>query len=79
MSRTAMTESRSAPDQLDENALHYHRNPRPGKLEIQATKPLGNQRDLALPTLPVSRRPALPSLPIPLPLLTTLRGEILSG
>jgi malate dehydrogenase (oxaloacetate-decarboxylating)(NADP+) len=26
----------------------YHRFPRPGKLEIQATKPLGNQRDLAL-------------------------------
>src|SRR5215210_6283858 len=34
--------------QLDENALHYHRYPRPGKLEIQPTKPLGNQRDLAL-------------------------------
>jgi malate dehydrogenase (oxaloacetate-decarboxylating)(NADP+) len=26
----------------------YHRYPRPGKLEIQPTKPLGNQRDLAL-------------------------------
>ncbi|MTI18689.1 NADP-dependent malic enzyme [Rhodobacteraceae bacterium RKSG542] len=33
---------------LDENALFYHEYPRPGKLEIQATKPLGNQRDLAL-------------------------------
>ncbi len=29
-------------------ALSFHRNPRPGKLEIQATKPLANQRDLAL-------------------------------
>jgi malate dehydrogenase (oxaloacetate-decarboxylating)(NADP+) len=29
-------------------ALSYHRLPRPGKLEIQATKPLANQRDLAL-------------------------------
>ncbi len=29
-------------------ALIYHRLPRPGKLEIKATKPLGNQRDLAL-------------------------------
>ena len=29
-------------------ALHYHSNPRPGKLEISPTKPLGNQRDLAL-------------------------------
>jgi len=33
---------------LKSDALHYHRLPRPGKLEIVATKPLGNQRDLAL-------------------------------
>ena len=33
---------------LDGGALVYHRLPRPGKLEIQPTKPLGNQRDLAL-------------------------------
>ncbi len=43
-----MTEKNPSSTQLDENALHYHRYPRPGKLEIQATKPLGNQRDLAL-------------------------------
>ena len=30
------------------SALQYHRSPRPGKLEIQATKPLGNQHDLSL-------------------------------
>jgi malate dehydrogenase (oxaloacetate-decarboxylating)(NADP+) len=35
-------------DDLKNGALFYHRNPRPGKLEIQPTKPLGNQRDLAL-------------------------------
>ncbi|MBN8945055.1 MAG: NADP-dependent malic enzyme [Rhizobiales bacterium] len=35
-------------DDLKAGALIYHRLPRPGKLEIQATKPLGNQRDLAL-------------------------------
>ncbi|RVU20256.1 NADP-dependent malic enzyme [Methylobacterium oryzihabitans] len=35
-------------DDLKSGALFYHRNPRPGKLEIQPTKPLGNQRDLAL-------------------------------
>ena len=35
-------------DDLSENALHYHRFPKPGKLEIKATKPLSNQRDLAL-------------------------------
>ncbi|MEL6584508.1 MAG: NADP-dependent malic enzyme [Pseudomonadota bacterium] len=28
-------------------ALHYHSHPKPGKLEIRATKPLANQRDLA--------------------------------
>jgi len=33
---------------LRDGALYYHRYPKPGKLEIQATKPLGNQRDLAL-------------------------------
>ena len=33
---------------FDKGALIYHRLPRPGKLEIQPTKPLGNQRDLAL-------------------------------
>ena len=31
-----------------EAALHFHEFPRPGKLEIQPTKPLGNQRDLSL-------------------------------
>ena len=35
-------------DDLRSGALIYHRYPKPGKLEIQATKPLGNQRDLAL-------------------------------
>jgi malate dehydrogenase (oxaloacetate-decarboxylating)(NADP+) len=35
-------------DDLRAGALVYHRLPKPGKLEIQATKPLGNQRDLAL-------------------------------
>jgi malate dehydrogenase (oxaloacetate-decarboxylating)(NADP+) len=34
--------------ELQSDALHYHRLPRPGKLAIAATKPLGNQRDLAL-------------------------------
>ena len=35
-------------EDLKSGALVYHRLPRPGKLEIQPTKPLGNQRDLAL-------------------------------
>ncbi len=29
-------------------ALNYHQHPKPGKLEIRATKPMGNQRDLSL-------------------------------
>ena len=39
-------------DDLRSGALFYHRNPRPGKIEIQPTKPLGNQRDLALAYTP---------------------------
>jgi malate dehydrogenase (oxaloacetate-decarboxylating)(NADP+) len=31
-----------------ESALDFHRYPRPGKLTIRPTKPLGNQRDLSL-------------------------------
>ncbi|MBD8064661.1 NADP-dependent malic enzyme [Devosia sp. PTR5] len=33
---------------LRQAALHFHEFPKPGKLEIQPLKPLGNQRDLAL-------------------------------
>jgi len=33
---------------LREAALHFHEWPKPGKLEISPTKPLANQRDLAL-------------------------------
>jgi len=36
------------PHDLRKCALEYHRWPKPGKLEIKATKPLANQRDLAL-------------------------------
>jgi len=35
-------------DDLKNAALHYHRSPSAGKIRIQATKPLSNQRDLAL-------------------------------
>jgi malate dehydrogenase (oxaloacetate-decarboxylating)(NADP+) len=34
--------------ELRERALEYHRNEPPGKISIRATKPLANQRDLAL-------------------------------
>ncbi len=41
-------ETKGAGEDLQQQALFYHRYPRAGKLEIQAIKPLGNQRDLAL-------------------------------
>ncbi len=33
---------------LKQAALRYHQNPKPGKLEVRATKPLANARDLSL-------------------------------
>ena len=44
---------------IDQQALFFHRHPRPGKLEIQPTKPLGNQRDLALAYSPGVAAPCL--------------------
>lgn len=61
------TKTPSDRSDFDEAALYFHRYPKPGKLEIQATKPLGNQRDLALayspgvaaPCLAIQENPAL--------------------
>jgi malate dehydrogenase (oxaloacetate-decarboxylating)(NADP+) len=39
-------------EEMQTAALAYHRLPRPGKLEIQAIKPLANQLDLALAYTP---------------------------
>ncbi|MGB3386491.1 MAG: NADP-dependent malic enzyme [Pseudaminobacter sp.] len=44
---------------LNEAALFFHKHPTPGKLEILATKPLGNQRDLALAYSPGVAAPCL--------------------
>jgi malate dehydrogenase (oxaloacetate-decarboxylating)(NADP+) len=38
----------SMSDELRDSALEYHRLPTPGKISVTPTKPLGNQRDLAL-------------------------------
>ena len=35
-------------EDLHDAALHYHRNPSPGKVRVTATKPLSSQRDLSL-------------------------------
>ena len=40
--------SSSMSSDLKSGSLFYHAEPKPGKLEIRATKPLGNQRDMAL-------------------------------
>ncbi|MEM6711944.1 MAG: NADP-dependent malic enzyme [Pseudomonadota bacterium] len=44
---------------LSEAALFFHEHPKPGKLQITATKPLGNQRDLALAYSPGVAAPCL--------------------
>ncbi|HBU61091.1 MAG TPA: NADP-dependent malic enzyme, partial [Oceanicaulis sp.] len=41
-----MTDRRSRVD--DEEALNFHRYPKPGKLAMSATKPMATQRDLSL-------------------------------
>ncbi|WP_417676082.1 NADP-dependent malic enzyme [Roseibium sp.] len=54
-----MSDDKTTGSDLTEAALFYHQHPRPGKLEIQATKPLGNQRDLALAYSPGVAAPCL--------------------
>ncbi|NRG19754.1 NADP-dependent malic enzyme [Rhizobiales bacterium] len=54
-----MSDNKPTSADLDEAALFYHRYPRPGKLEIQPIKPLGNQRDLALAYSPGVAAPCL--------------------
>src|SRR5262245_52657267 len=57
--RSMAKEKTPSSSDLDESALFYHRFPQPGKLEIQATKTLGNQRDLALAYSPGVAAPCL--------------------
>ncbi|WP_346915515.1 NADP-dependent malic enzyme [uncultured Roseibium sp.] len=54
-----MSDDKTTGSDLTEAALFFHQHPRPGKLEIQATKPLGNQRDLALAYSPGVAAPCL--------------------
>ncbi|WP_446737608.1 NADP-dependent malic enzyme [Rhizobium sp. CFBP 8762] len=60
-SKTPATPQNTVPSagDMDEQALFFHRYPSPGKLEIRATKPLGNQRDLALAYSPGVAAPCL--------------------
>lgn len=54
-----MSDDKTSGSDLTEAALFFHQHPKPGKLEIQATKPLGNQRDLALAYSPGVAAPCL--------------------
>lgn len=45
--------------QFEQNALHYHENPRPGKISVTPTKQIANQRDLALAYSPGVAVPCL--------------------
>src|ERR1700744_4369325 len=55
------------PSFTDDEALPFHARPKPGKLEIQPTKPMATQRDLSLayspgvavPVLRIAENPAL--------------------
>tara|TARA_R110002074_G_scaffold170005_4_gene332153 strand:+ start:177167 stop:179431 length:2265 start_codon:yes stop_codon:yes gene_type:complete len=47
------------PDKPVKNALYYHQHPKPGKIEVVATKPLSNQNDLALAYTPGVAEPCL--------------------
>jgi malate dehydrogenase (oxaloacetate-decarboxylating)(NADP+) len=66
-------------DDLSESALYYHRFPKPGKLAIQATKPLANQRDLALAYSPGVAAPCLEIVRDPKEVSTvTSRGNLVA-
>src|SRR3954471_17105883 len=41
------------------DALDYHANPKPGKIEVVPTKPFSNQRDLSLAYTPGVAEPCL--------------------
>jgi malate dehydrogenase (oxaloacetate-decarboxylating)(NADP+) len=58
--------NKTAAQNIREAALDYHEFPTPGKLEIQATKPLANQRDLALAYSPGVAAPCLAIAPTPM-------------
>ena len=62
-----------------EDALDYHASGRPGKIAVVPTKPLNNQRDLALAYSPGVALPCLEieSNPeIPVGLLGTVAGRV---
>lgn len=69
----------SSSDDLNDQALFYHNYQKPGKLEVLPTKPLGNQRDLALAYSPGVAAPcrAIHEDPATAPLYTA-RGNLVA-
>ncbi|ACL61842.1 NADP-dependent malic enzyme [Methylobacterium nodulans] len=67
MSESRPTTRRARPTFTDQEALQFHAQGRPGKLEVVATKPMATQRDLSLayspgvavPVLAIAEDPAL--------------------
>ena len=55
----AKKSSGNRPTFTDQEALQFHSHPRPGKLEIVATKPMATQRDLSLAYSPGVAVPVL--------------------
>jgi malate dehydrogenase (oxaloacetate-decarboxylating)(NADP+) len=45
---TSKKPAKAGPSVTDQEALQFHAEGRPGKLEIVATKPMATQRDLSL-------------------------------
>ncbi|MDQ0317257.1 NADP-dependent malic enzyme [Amorphus orientalis] len=74
-----MSQMKPSSETLDDAALRYHQNPLPGKLEIQATKPLATQRDLSLAYSPGVAAPCLKIAEDPtLALDYTARGNLVA-
>lgn len=55
----AASEADRLQQQFEQAALHYHENPRPGKISVTPTKQIANQRDLALAYSPGVAVPCL--------------------
>lgn len=64
-----LSDAEKQKQQFEQSALHYHENPRPGKISVTPTKQIANQRDLALayspgvavPCLEIQKDPKLAS------------------
>ncbi|MEW5421237.1 NADP-dependent malic enzyme [Amorphus sp. 3PC139-8] len=74
-----MSQMKPSTETLDDAALRYHEFPRPGKLEIQAIKPLATQRDLSLAYSPGVAAPCLEIAENPTKALDyTARGNLVA-